>query len=103
MQSTKLSITLSKYLGSLAQPKISKELLYWRETCISLEMEKVGYSGEFYFKATLDMVIYKELGTNLNKDFSAKIVSGPIEQVALRYCKTDFTMVFRMLDRNVKY
>ena len=25
---------------------------------ISLEIEKVSYSGEFYFKATLDMVIY---------------------------------------------
>ena len=42
---------------------------------------QVGYSGEFYLKATLDMVIYKEIGklyndTNLNKDFSAKIVSG---------------------------
>ena len=29
---------------------------------ISLEKDKVGYSGEFYFKATLDMVIYKEIG-----------------------------------------
>ena len=58
VQSTKLSITLSKYLGSLAQPIISKELLYWWETCISLEIEKVGYNGEIYFKATLDMVIY---------------------------------------------
>ena len=29
---------------------------------ISLEVEKVGYSGEFYFKATLDMAIYKEIG-----------------------------------------
>ena len=29
---------------------------------ISLEIKKVGYSGEFYFKATLDMVIYKEIG-----------------------------------------
>ena len=28
---------------------------------ISLEIEKVGYSGEFYFKATLDFVIYKEI------------------------------------------
>ena len=27
-----------------------------------MEIEKVGYSGEFYFKATLDMVIYKEIG-----------------------------------------
>ena len=59
MQSTKQSITLSKYLGSLAQPIISKELLYW---CIILEIEKVGYNGEFYFKATLDIVIYKEIG-----------------------------------------
>ena len=25
---------------------------------ISLEIEKVSYSGEFYFKATLDMIIY---------------------------------------------
>ena len=25
---------------------------------VSLEIEKVSYSGEFYFKATLDMVIY---------------------------------------------
>ena len=24
--------------------------------------KKVGYSGEFYLKATLDMVIYKEIG-----------------------------------------
>ena len=29
---------------------------------ISLEIEKVGYSGEFYFKATFDMVICKEKG-----------------------------------------
>ena len=29
---------------------------------ISLEIEKVSYSGEFYFKATLDMGIYKEIG-----------------------------------------
>ena len=31
---------------------------------ISLEIEKVGYSDEFYFMAmvTLDMVIYKEIG-----------------------------------------
>ena len=29
---------------------------------ISLEIEKVGYNGECYFKATLDMVIYKEIG-----------------------------------------
>ena len=27
-----------------------------------MEIKKVGYSGEFYFKATLDMVIYKEIG-----------------------------------------
>ena len=31
---------------------------------ISLEIEKVGYSGELYFIAmvTLDMFIYKEIG-----------------------------------------
>ena len=29
---------------------------------ISLEIEKNGYSGEFYSKATLDMVMYKEIG-----------------------------------------
>ena len=58
MQSTKLSITLSKYLVSLAQPIISKELLYVMKN-ISLEIEKVGYSGEFYLKATLVMAIYK--------------------------------------------
>ena len=27
-----------------------------------MKIEKVGYSGEFYFKATLDMVMYKEIG-----------------------------------------
>ena len=27
-----------------------------------MEIEKVGYSGEFYLKATLDMVIYKKIG-----------------------------------------
>ena len=27
-----------------------------------MESEKVGCSGEFYFKATLDMVIYKDIG-----------------------------------------
>ena len=52
-----------------------------RKNC--LEIEKVCYSGEFYFKATFDMVIYKECvscyyDTNLNKDFSAKIMSGQI-------------------------
>ena len=26
-----------------------------------MEIEKVGYSDEFYFKATFDMVIYNEL------------------------------------------
>ena len=27
-----------------------------------MEIEKVGYSREFYFKATLDIAIYKEIG-----------------------------------------
>ena len=27
-----------------------------------MEIERVGYSGEFYFNVTLDMVIYKEIG-----------------------------------------
>ena len=27
-----------------------------------MEIEKVGYSGEFYFKATLYMVIHNEIG-----------------------------------------
>ena len=27
-----------------------------------MEIVKVGYSGEFNFNATLDMVIYKEIG-----------------------------------------
>ena len=35
---------------------------------ISLEIEKAGYSGEFYFKATLDMVIYEETGQILTGD-----------------------------------
>ena len=30
-----------------------------------MEIEKVGYSGGFYFKATLDMVINKEIGQML--------------------------------------
>ena len=30
-----------------------------------MEIEKVGYSGEFYLKATLDMVINKEIGQML--------------------------------------
>ena len=29
---------------------------------ISLQIGNVGYSGEFYLKATLDMVIYKVIG-----------------------------------------
>ena len=29
---------------------------------ISLEIEKVSYSSEFYFNAILDMVIYKVIG-----------------------------------------
>ena len=29
---------------------------------ISLEIKTVSYSGQFYFKAILDMVIYKEIG-----------------------------------------
>ena len=52
---------------------------------ISLEIEKVGYSGEFYFKATLDIVIliYKVIDQLLlryqfKKKLSAKIVSGQI-------------------------
>ena len=32
---------------------------------ISLEIEKVGSSGECYFKATLDMVIYMNIGQPL--------------------------------------
>ena len=27
-----------------------------------MEIEKVSYSGKFYLKATLDLVIYKEKG-----------------------------------------
>ena len=27
-----------------------------------MEIEKVGYSAEFYFKATIGMVIYNEIG-----------------------------------------
>ena len=27
-----------------------------------MEIEKVGYSGEFCFKAALEMVIYKDIG-----------------------------------------
>ena len=60
MRSTQLSITLSKYLGSLAQPIISKDTALLIRN-ISMEIKKVGYSGEYYFKATLDMVIYKEI------------------------------------------
>ena len=50
---------------------------------ISLEIEKVGYSGEFNFKATLDMVIYRKYvsyyyDTKLDKGISAKIVSVQI-------------------------
>ena len=61
MQSTKLSITLSKYLVSLARPIMAKELFLLMRN-ISLEIQKVSYSGQFYFKATLDMVLYKEIG-----------------------------------------
>ena len=32
-----------------------------------MEIEKVGYSGEFYFKVTLDMVICKEVGQLLQR------------------------------------
>ena len=44
-----------------------------------MEIELVDYSGEFYFKATLDMAIYKEIGQlllrcELKKGVSAKIV-----------------------------
>ena len=35
---------------------------------ISLEIEKVGYSGEFFLKATLDIVIYKEIDQLLLRD-----------------------------------
>ena len=48
---------------------------------ISLDIEKVGYSGEFNFKATLDTVICKVScynDTNLDKDFSANILSCQI-------------------------
>ena len=31
---------------------------------ISLEIEKVSYGGEFYFKTTLDMVIYIKVSCN---------------------------------------
>ena len=27
-----------------------------------MEIKKVGYSGEIYFKVTIDIVIYKEIG-----------------------------------------
>ena len=41
---------------------------------LSLVIEKVGHSGEFYFMATLYMVIYSEIGQlliryHLKKDF----------------------------------
>ena len=29
---------------------------------LSLAIEKISYSGEVYFKATYDMIIYKEIG-----------------------------------------
>ena len=47
---------------------------------ISLQIEKFSYGGEFYFKATLDMAIYRSAVTTyqLYKDFSAKIVSVQI-------------------------
>ena len=57
MQLRKLSITLSNYLGSLAQLIISKKTALLMKN-ISLEIEKVSFSGEFYLKATLDMVKY---------------------------------------------
>ena len=57
MQLRKLSITLSNYLGSLAQLIISKKTALLMRN-ISLEIEKVSFSGEFYLKATLDMVKY---------------------------------------------
>ena len=38
---------------------------------ISLEIEKVGYSGEFYFKSTLDMIIYKEIVGLANRRHNA--------------------------------
>ena len=57
MQLRKLSITLSNYLGSLAQLIISKKIALLMKN-ISREIEKVSYSGEFYLKATLDMVEY---------------------------------------------
>ena len=57
MQLRKLSITLSNYLGSLARLIISKKTALLMKN-ISLEIEKVSYSGEFYSKATLDMVKY---------------------------------------------
>ena len=45
----------------IAQPIISKKTALLMRN-ISMEIEKVGYSGEFYFKATLGMVIYNEIG-----------------------------------------
>ena len=58
MQLRKLSITLSNYLGSLAQLIIPKKKNALLMKNISLEIEKVSYSGEFYLKATLEMVKY---------------------------------------------
>ena len=57
MQLRKLSITLSKYLGSLAPLIVSKKIALLVKN-ISREIEKVSYCGEFYLKATSDMVEY---------------------------------------------
>ena len=75
-----------------------------------MEIGIFGYSGEFHFMAmvTLNMIIYKETGQllfryQLNKDFfSQSYVQPNFNTWHSSYCKIDFTMFFRMLDRNVK-
>ena len=57
---------------------------------ISLEIVKVSYSGEFYFKATSDMVIYIYIGRlqlqyQFNQDFSDKIVSDQILKDGIQF------------------
>ena len=78
---------------------------------ISLEIVKVSYSGEFYLKATLDMVIYiyiyiyRSAVTTIPiyiKTFQIN-VSDQILKDGIQFIVKYILQCFKMLDRIVKF
>ena len=75
---------------------------------LSLVIEKAGHTGEFYFMATLYMVIYSEIGQlliryHLKKDFKLKLYPAKFKQVTFKLLLRKCYNGLRMIDRNMKY